>query len=96
MHPHHRLSRVFAGITIAAVSATAGWIGGIMVTRAQVIAIVDQLPAPTPAGVAGACVDPPSSSADASGRSRADRQECRQQSTRARAVPLPWARRSRP
>jgi hypothetical protein len=95
MRSYHRLSRVFAGITIAAVSATAGWIGGIMVTRAQVIAIVDQLPATGTAGVSGACTDPPTASADAAARRPADRQECRQQSIRARAIRLPWDRSSR-
>jgi hypothetical protein len=37
-------STVFAGITIAAFSGAAGWIGGVMVTRAQVVALVEQLP----------------------------------------------------
>jgi hypothetical protein len=44
MHAPSRSSLVFAGITIAAVSAASGWIGGVMVTRAQVMAIVDRLP----------------------------------------------------
>ena len=38
-----RLSRVFACLTLVAVSAASGWIGGVMVTRAQVLAVVDQL-----------------------------------------------------
>ena len=45
-----RSSIVFAGITIAAVSGASGWIGGVLVTRAQIVAMVEQLPAGPVAG----------------------------------------------